>query len=110
MLLISIFVAYGKKYLNKVYIWMIPIPGIVVASWAISTEDLPENVSKSILEIPIGHDVDDRIEGGIEISNPEQNGDYDVRTRTTGLSTDGDGEVPREEWQPTDQKGTHDDA
>ena len=86
-----------KKYLNKIYIWMIPIPGIVVAPWAISTEDLPENVSKSIFEVPIGHDVDYGVERGIEIANPEKNGDDDVWTRTAGLPADGDGEVPREE-------------
>lgn len=58
--------------------------------------------------LPVGHDVDDRVEGGVEVSDPEEDGDDDVGARA--IVADGDGQVPQEEGQPAEQEGAHDDA
>ncbi len=42
--------------------------------------------------------------------SPEEYGHDDVRAWAVLLSADGDGEVPREEWEPAEEEGAHDDA
>lgn len=77
---------------------------------ATEAEDLPEDVGESVLEVPVGHHVDDRVQGRVEVSDPEEDGDDDVGTRAVGVAADGHGQVPDEEGQPAEEEGPHDDA
>ena len=77
---------------------------------AAPAEYLADDVGESVLEVPVGHDVDDRIEGGVEVPDPEQDGYDNVRAGAALLPADGDGQVPGEEGQPAQQEGPHDYA
>lgn len=60
--------------------------------------------------LPIRHDVNDGVEGGIEVANPEEDGYDNVRTRTIGVPTNGHCQVPGKEGQPAQQERPHHDA
>ena len=77
---------------------------------ATEAEDLPEDVGESVLEVPVGHHVDDRVQGRVEVSDPEEDGDDDVGTRAVGVAADGHGQVPGKEGQPAEEKRPHHDA
>ena len=70
----------------------------------------PENVCEGILEVPVGHDVDDWVECGVEISNPEKDGDDDVGTGALVLAADRHCQVPREKGKPAKEESSHHDA
>ncbi len=57
-------------------------------------EDLAEDVGEGILEISVRHDVDDGVESGVEVTDPEEDGDDDVRTWTVCVAADGHSQVP----------------
>ena len=73
-------------------------------------KDLPQDVRERVLEVAVRHDVDHRVEGGVEVSDPEEDGDDDVGARAVGLAADRHREVPREEGQPAEEEGPHNDA
>ena len=89
----------------------VPHPEAAVAlHQAAPAEDLLEDVREGVLEVPVGHDVDEGVQGGVEVSDPEEYRHHDVRTRAVGVAADGHSEVPGEERQPAEQEGPHDDA
>lgn len=53
--------------------------------------------------------VDERVEGRVEVSDPEESCDDSLGTRAA-IATYGNGHVPSEEGQPTQDEGAHDDA
>ena len=83
-------------------------PGPTLVGTA-DTEDPPQDVCEGILEVPVGHHVDHGVEGGVEVADPEEDGDDNIGAGTT-VPTEGDGEVPAEEGHPADEESAHDDA
>ena len=73
-------------------------------------ENLPENVREGVFKISIGHDVNEWIKCGVEVSDPKEDRDDNIWARAVVFATYCHRQVPSEEWKPTDQKGTHDDA
>ncbi len=57
------------------------------------TEHLSEDGDEGDLEVAVGHHVDEGVEGGVAVPDPEEDRDHHVRTRTTG-ATDGHRQVP----------------
>ena len=41
-------------------------------------EDLAQDVREGVLEVPVGHDVDERVERRVEVADPEEDVDDDV--------------------------------
>lgn len=41
-------------------------------------EDFAEDVREGVLEVAIRHDVDDRVEGGVEVSDPKKDVHHNV--------------------------------
>ena len=75
---------------------------------AAEAEDLPQDVRKGVLEIPVRHHVDDGVEGGVEVADPEEDADDNVWA--VAVVADRHGQVPGEEGEPADEKGAHHDA
>ena len=40
---------------------------------AAEAEDLPEDVGEGVFEVTVRHDVDHRVQGGVEVADPEEN-------------------------------------
>ena len=87
---------------------MVVVGAEVVLAGAAPAEDFPEDVRERVLEVP--HDVDDGVEGGVEVADPEEDGHDDVGTGAVGLPTDGHSQVPGEEGQPAEEECAHHDA
>ena len=77
---------------------------------ATPAEDLPQDVRESVLEVPVCHDVYDGVQGWVEVPDPEEDRDDDVRARTIRVAADGHGQVPGKEGQPAEEKRPHHDA
>lgn len=75
---------------------------------AAEAEDFPQDVREGVLEVPVGHDVDHGVEGGVEVADPEEDADHDVGA--VAVVADGHRQVPGEEGEPADQEGAHHDA
>jgi len=77
---------------------------------AAEAEDLPQDVRESILEVPVGHNVDDGVQGRVEVPDPEENWHDDVGAGAVGVPADGHGQVPGKERQPAEEERPHHDA
>ena len=77
---------------------------------AAEAKDLPQDVGERVLEVPVSHHVDDGVQGGVEVADPEEDGYHDVWARAGLGVADSDGEVPEEERHPADEEGPHDNA
>ena len=77
---------------------------------AAPAEYASEDVRESVLEVSVGHDVDDRVKCGVEVSDPEEDGDDDVGAGAPVLAADRHCQVPGEKREPAQQEGAHHDA
>ena len=41
-------------------------------------EDLAQDVGEGVLEVAVGHDVDERVEGRVEVADPEEDVHHDI--------------------------------
>ena len=64
------------------------------------------NAGEGHLELLVGHHVDDGVERGVEVANPEENSHGNVWTRTI-VTTDGHRQIPREEGKPAQEESSH---
>ena len=46
--------------------------------YAEEAEDLAEDVGEGVLEVAVGHDVDERVQRRVEVADPEQDVHHDV--------------------------------
>lgn len=81
--------------------WQLVVPGTAPEP----SQRLLERLAKVRPEVG----VDEGVEGGVEVADPEEGGDDGLGARAA-IATYGDGHVPSEEGQPTQYEGTHDDA
>ena len=68
-----------------------------------------ERVLKRLPEIPIEIGVDERIQGGVEVADPEEHGDQDIGA-SAGRLAEGRNHIPEEKRKPAEHKRTHDDT
>ena len=79
-------------------------------AWTTKAENLPENVREGVFKISIGHDINEWIKCGVEVSDPKEDRDDNIWARAVVFATYCHRQVPSEEWKPADQKGPHDEA
>lgn len=77
---------------------------------AAAAEDGLDGLFESLAEIPVEVSVDDRVDAGVEVADPEDNIDDGLGTRAVFLPTQGRDDVPEEEGQPAKDKHTDNDA
>jgi len=61
-----------------------------------------EEFNFHIYDLPICHDVNHRVEGGIEVTNPEEDRYDNIWTGTISVPTNGHSQVPRKEGKPAE--------
>ncbi len=54
------------------------VVAVLASEDAEEAEDLSQDVREGVLEVPVRHHVDHRVQGGVEVADPEQDVDHDV--------------------------------
>ena len=72
-------------------------------------EYTPKSLLESFPEVSIEMRINDRVQHGIEVADPEENRHHDVRARA-GFAAQRRDDVPEKERHPAGDEGAHDDA
>ena len=51
---------------------------VLAGEEAEEAEDLAQDVREGVLEVPVGHDVDERVERRVEVADPEEDVHHDI--------------------------------